>query len=102
MSRHFERAVPKRNFALNLEPIVIDPFDNSDLLAAYDLTLVGRVFNNNLQAHRVKALLALMPQAAVHFTRESFTWAGDKAQHPVPHLMTGWAVPLRLALNPGA
>ncbi|KAF3512100.1 hypothetical protein F2Q69_00008407 [Brassica cretica] len=40
--------------------------------------------------------------AAVHFTREGSTWAGDKAQHPVPHLMTGWAVPLRLASNPGA
>ncbi|KAL0733780.1 hypothetical protein Bca4012_009990 [Brassica carinata] len=63
MSRHFERTVPKRNSALNLEPIVIDAFDNSDLLAAYDLTLVGRVLNTNLQAHRVKALLALMPQA---------------------------------------
>lgn len=63
MSRNFERAAPKRNSALNLEPIVIDPFDNSDLLAAYDLTLVGRVLNTDLQAHRVKALLALMPQA---------------------------------------
>ncbi|KAL0692066.1 hypothetical protein Bca4012_059246 [Brassica carinata] len=63
MPRHFERAAPKRNSALNLDPIVIDAFDNSDLLAAYDLTLVGRVLNSNLQAHRVKALLALMPQA---------------------------------------
>ncbi|KAF8045991.1 hypothetical protein N665_4145s0002 [Sinapis alba] len=63
MSRHFERSMPKRNSALNLDPIVIDAFDNSDLLAAYDLTLVGRVLNTDLQAHRVKALLALMPQA---------------------------------------
>ncbi|KAL0729660.1 hypothetical protein Bca4012_025753 [Brassica carinata] len=46
-----------------MEPIVIDAFENSDLLAAYDLTLVGTVLNADLQAHRVKALLALMPQA---------------------------------------
>ncbi|XP_022565028.1 uncharacterized protein At4g02000-like [Brassica napus] len=63
ISHNFERAVTKRNSGLNLEPIFIDAFDNSDLLAAYDLTLVGRVLNTDLQAHRVKALLALMPQA---------------------------------------
>ncbi|KAF8086616.1 hypothetical protein N665_0619s0010 [Sinapis alba] len=63
MARQFDRPVPKRNSALNLDLIVIDAFDNSDLLAAYDLTLVGRVLNPDLQAHRVKALLTLMPQA---------------------------------------
>lgn len=63
MSRYADRAVSKRNFSLNLEPIVIDAFDNSDLFAAYDLTLVGRVLNTDLQAHRVRALISLMPQA---------------------------------------
>ncbi|KAF3509952.1 hypothetical protein F2Q69_00004938 [Brassica cretica] len=41
-------------------------------------------------------------EAAVHFSREGYTWARDKVQHPVPHLMTRWTVPLRLASNPGA
>lgn len=63
MSRYADRVAIKRNSSLNLDPIVIDAFDNSDLLVVYDLTLVGRVLNTDLQAHRVRALLALMPQA---------------------------------------
>ncbi|ESQ34441.1 hypothetical protein EUTSA_v10009587mg [Eutrema salsugineum] len=49
--------------SLKLDPIVIPPFDNSDLVASYDLTLMGRVLNPEMQAHRVRALIALMPQA---------------------------------------
>ena len=40
--------------------------------------------------------------AAVHFNREGFTWEGDKAQHPVPYLVTEWTVRLHLTSNPWA
>ncbi|ESQ31063.1 hypothetical protein EUTSA_v10012224mg [Eutrema salsugineum] len=63
MSRKSDLISAKGKSSLQLDPIVIPAFDNSDLLASYKLTLVGRVLNSEMQAHRVRALIALMPQA---------------------------------------